>query len=497
MRDLAAYLKSILKDQSLCIELSKPEVVENVDGFEPNKDLIFIKWIGAHTLPLVNLNGWGLSFKGVKKTLHTVMNKSVNLDHKVFKNLGLVELPEDKEGRPISLHIGSVVGYELEGADTIGDVTVPNEKQEIRIITALYRHEPIVQAIHKNILDAHISKKEADFKASIEYNRAGSFEDDLIFDGEKVFTFENAPDDLREKFFAFEREPIPHNGKIAGLVIGGDVGVEFSGLGITVDPADTLTRPIAFAASKAKGRKGEASRMLASLLSLGSIKGDCEMNKEIIDFLCSLGVIPEDQAKLARASMAILNQKDNGSDDKKLDKALENLTSVLNSIGSADAELVIQKKVDEKLASGDFIAKKDLEEKINEVIEKQKGDGELFTKDDLEKEVENRLKSINAINSTVESWFNKLKEEGIDTDKLDTELQKSGQGISLKQQLVNMAGEENSEERFTKSIGFFKTFAKGADALNTNSGSSAAPPVNNAQTDKMTGPNAELLNNFL
>ncbi len=424
----------------------------------------------AHSLPFINRNGLGLSLIGLEKTGKTAINKNVNVEHQVIKNLNNphIDVPVDDDGNPVSRIIGHVVAQEIGGEPMNEMVAIPTDgSRPVFFVTALHRAEPFVQAVHEDILDSNMAGRPSRFGASVEFSRIDGFGDDLIFDGEKQVSFADADKDLLDKMLTFNFAPIQHNGRVAGLVPGGNRGVNFSGLAITINPADVKTGPREVAASTKEGQD-DASRMLASLVFLQS-QGEQKMDTSaMIELLCTVGALEGEKAKSARTLAALLNTNEEKTGSKKFDAAEEKLAEILASIKTADAERAITDKVDEKLASGDFIKADDLNSKVEAAIKEQVEKGDLFTKESFENAVKAKIDTLNASVKKVDEMLNTLKEAGIDVEKLDKAMQGMASKKGLREQLNTLANGENCDERFKGAVDFYKTLAKGAEALNSN-----------------------------
>ena len=493
MTSLLEHLKSKTGNETLSFQLKSPKIVEDIKGKKPDKDLVFVKWEVAHTLPMINRNGLGISLISAEKSIKTAINKNVNVEHKTIKNIPLgIEPPIDEDGNPISLIIGHIIDAEVGGESTGQTVAVPSAPVPMFFTTAMHRQEPFVQRVLDDILDAHVTGRESIYKASVEFGRMTDFEDDMIFDGSKLFSIMYAPEDLQEKFRHFDRKPIQHNGRVAGLVVGGNAGIVFSGLAVTVNPADVETRPLEFAASANDDGMVNAGECVNSYIHYKLVEeGDLNMlNEKFVDFLGSTGIIKPDELVRAKAAMKLLHDQENSKnlDEKQYADAVNNLASVLKGLESSDLEKVIQEKVDKKLSSDDFIKKEELESKIEARIGEMKKDKKLFTEEDLETAVKGRLEEINSINDKVEKWLSTLEEKGIDINKLNTALKEAGQTRNVREQLIHIASNEDADGRFEKSINFFQLMGKGADAINSvNPGNDTViPKVNDRVLDLST-----------
>lgn len=475
---LAELLQSKFGDEVLSLQLIKPEIVKDINGLEPDKDKVFIKWEVAHTLPMINRNGLGLSLISAESSISSALHKSVNVAHQVIKNIPQgIEPPTDEDGRPVSLHVGHVVAATVEGPPENQKLAIPQKPRAIFFTTALFRQEPFVQAVLEDIMDAHVSGRDPFFQASVEYGRAGSFEDDLIFDGEKLFSIMDAPEELQQKFFEFDRRPIQHEGRVAGLVVGGNAGVVFSGLGITADPADVDTWPLEVAASNMNS-DANAGKWLNLLICLSSFEGELQMfNEQWLEVLCSLGAFKKEDLERAKPLLAILKSSQGDKDDKQFTEAVNELTSILKDAKNIDFEKAIQEKVDEELTNGNYIKKDELASKLKAHVDELKEKGDIFLKEDFDKKLQEGLDAVNARGEKVNKWLGTLKEKEIDVEKLNAALKKSGQEKTVQERLAGFAGEENADELFEKSIGLFQMLYKGADEVNTDNSNSPVPQV--------------------
>lgn len=502
MSKLLDYLKDKLSETKHNLHLISPKLVDEIDGREPDKDLVFVKWEVAHTLPMINRNGLGLSLISAESSIDTAVGKSANVDHRVIKNIPLgVDIPEDDFGNPISLHVGHIISASVEGPNEGQRLAIPTEPRAIFFTTALFRQEHFVQALIDDILDAHLIGRDSVYQASVEYGRAGSFEDDLIFDGEKLFSFDDAPEDLQEKFLFFDHKPIQHNGRVAGLVVGGNSGVIFSGLGIldsTVNPADVETRPLEVAASDACGSDASVKDSLGLFFQIIlSLKGDSDMlNEKSLDFLSTIGLLDSESLPKAKAAIAILsNPKDNKPESAEYTEAVNNLSTILEKVSALDIEKEIDNKVSEALNSDEYIKADTLQSKIDDHISALKEKGEVFTKEDFDTKVQKRIDEINANADQVSDWLKKLADEGINVETLNKALSAAGQVKTVKDQLSSFAGQEDAEDKFAKSLGIFKLMSKGTETINSDLEGGVTPPVDNAI--KVGASSKSIMDNFI
>jgi chemotaxis protein histidine kinase CheA len=245
---IAPEAREAVRAEIAAIQTELAAAKEKADLDAPTRSLAFIRFTLCHSLPMVNANGAGWTYKTLKNSLATVADQPINLNHQMNDNG-----PSSAYVTKPDVIVGHMRAADL--ADSPDDEFVPSVAVPICVDGVTYKRTQPIQRILGMLADGQPVK----VSMECEYNAM-----DYFYDG-AVYTAEERPD-LAQAVKEGKREL---DGKRIARVLGGKDGtVNFHGAALLLDenPADPgaeVKAAIANAADAASHEVGGAQTDLA------------------------------------------------------------------------------------------------------------------------------------------------------------------------------------------------------------------------------------------